>query len=238
MTAKPDYYQLLGVSPESTLKQIKSAYHQLALKLHPDHGGTAAGLAAVNEAADVLTDPKRREAYDLDRRLAAKGGAFSNSRQAKTTEPEAKRPRQKVSVVLCDFCDTMNRVKDDPDYVPATCGHCGRSLGKAGRAPEPPVEPPKPQSQKGQPAPADQEKLDSYAKLLSDTANQLFNGGLKHAAKNLPGADKILEGLQEMTDHLASRVGQKDEPKPATEQAQTRLDEMENYLHKLKKDGG
>jgi curved DNA-binding protein CbpA len=219
MPTQPDYYQILGVSPDADAKTIKAAYRTLAKKLHPDVGGSAEQLAAVNQAADVLTDPARRDAYDRDRRM--------DKPKAAPKAPEAPpRPRQKVSIALCDFCGTMNRVKDDPDYVPANCGKCGRALGKAGAAPPPP--PPPPPAPKPKP-----EDEDSYAKIFADATSGLFGGGLKGATKDLPGASKILEGLQELTDHLASKAKGKG---PAANEAQSKLDEFEDYLKKIKRE--
>ena len=36
MSAKRDYYEVLGVSKNSTSDEIKSQYRKLALKFHPD----------------------------------------------------------------------------------------------------------------------------------------------------------------------------------------------------------
>jgi curved DNA-binding protein CbpA len=226
VSPKPDYYKILGVSPDASAKDIKAAYRTLAKKLHPDVGGSAEQLAAVNEAADVLTDAKRREEYDRDRRMdGPKPGKAA-------PPPPPPRPRQKVSVALCDFCGTVNRVKDDPDYVPANCGKCGRPLGKAGAAsPPPPSPPPTPPPT---PPAAKQDDADSYAKIFSDAVGQLFGGGLKHVAKDLPGADKVLEGLQEMRDHLAKQARGKGSE--AADEAKSKLAEFEDYLKKIKRD--
>jgi len=64
-----DYYSQLGVRPNATLDEIKSAYRQLALKYHPDRnpGDRSAEeeFKKVSEAYQVLSDPEKRKLYDL-----------------------------------------------------------------------------------------------------------------------------------------------------------------------------
>jgi curved DNA-binding protein CbpA len=61
-----DHYRKLGVARTATHAEIRSAYRQLAQRLHPDtHGGVvSAEMVAVNEAWRVLSDKGRRSAYD------------------------------------------------------------------------------------------------------------------------------------------------------------------------------
>lgn len=67
MAERKDYYQILGVSKEASAEEIKKAYRKLALKYHPDKGGgkeAEAKFKEINEAYQVLSDPKKRQTYD------------------------------------------------------------------------------------------------------------------------------------------------------------------------------
>ena len=73
---KGTHYDLLQVSRDASLKEIKVAYRELILKWHPDKHGKNPKLAermaiAINKAKDILTDPDKRKKYDeeFDRRF-------------------------------------------------------------------------------------------------------------------------------------------------------------------------
>ncbi|MBI4219376.1 MAG: DnaJ domain-containing protein [Chloroflexi bacterium] len=63
-----DFYSILGVKRDATLKEIKDAYRRLARRHHPDvNPGDKAAEAKfkqINEAYHVLSDPKSRKDYD------------------------------------------------------------------------------------------------------------------------------------------------------------------------------
>jgi len=60
-----DYYQVLKLSRDASLDEIKEAYHQQARKTHPDKvSGKEDEFKAVNEAYEVLSDTRKRAAYD------------------------------------------------------------------------------------------------------------------------------------------------------------------------------
>lgn len=67
MATKRDYYDILGVSRTATKTEIKNAYRKLALQFHPDRNKAPEAekkFKEINEAYEVLSDPKKRQVYD------------------------------------------------------------------------------------------------------------------------------------------------------------------------------
>lgn len=64
-----DYYETLGVTRAATESEVKKAYHQLALKWHPDKNPDKKEEAEVKfkqigEAYAVISEAKKRHIYD------------------------------------------------------------------------------------------------------------------------------------------------------------------------------
>ncbi len=73
MTDQLDLYKLLQVDSEADPEVIQAAYRRLAQKFHPDLAtapDAAERMVAINGAWEVLGDPARRAAYDLQREQA------------------------------------------------------------------------------------------------------------------------------------------------------------------------
>ncbi|NBV25489.1 MAG: molecular chaperone DnaJ [Proteobacteria bacterium] len=68
MSAKRDYYEVLGVERGASAEDIKKSYRKLAVKFHPDKnpGDKAAEekFKELGEAYEALSDPQKRGAYD------------------------------------------------------------------------------------------------------------------------------------------------------------------------------
>ena len=67
MVQAADYYKLLGLSRDATIKEIKKAYRQKSLEFHPDKNkedGAADKFAEIARAYEVLSDGNKREVYD------------------------------------------------------------------------------------------------------------------------------------------------------------------------------
>jgi len=67
MSAKRDYYEVLGVDKSSSPDEIKSQYRKLALKFHPDRNKSPDAqehFKEISEAYAVLSDSGKRDLYN------------------------------------------------------------------------------------------------------------------------------------------------------------------------------
>jgi molecular chaperone DnaJ len=77
MPVMNDYYGILGVSREADADDIKKAYRRLARELHPDVNPdpqTQERFKEVTQAYEVLSNPEKRQMYDLGADPYAPGG--------------------------------------------------------------------------------------------------------------------------------------------------------------------
>ncbi|MEM6260904.1 MAG: molecular chaperone DnaJ [Bacteroidota bacterium] len=81
-----DYYEVLGVSRNSSKDEIKKAYRKMAMKYHPDRNpGDQSAEEKFKEAAqayEVLSDDSKRQAYDRFGHAGVGGAAGGGSAQS------------------------------------------------------------------------------------------------------------------------------------------------------------
>jgi molecular chaperone DnaJ len=81
MASSRDYYEILGVQRGASDDEIKRSFRKLAQQWHPDVNtdpDADAHFKEINEAYQVLSDPQRRQAYDMFGR-AGVGGTGSGA---------------------------------------------------------------------------------------------------------------------------------------------------------------
>ncbi len=77
--AQKDFYQILGVSKNASGDEIKKAYRKLAFTYHPDKNKTKEAetkFKEISQAYEILSDSKKKEAYDLYGKDAFSQGGF------------------------------------------------------------------------------------------------------------------------------------------------------------------
>jgi hypothetical protein len=110
MKNRRNYYRLLQVQPDAPVEVIRAAYRAMMVKLkyHPDLGGSTKEASDLNEAYAVLSDPKRRVAYDRNLYL----------QYAKRPDETNKTP---LITLFCPVCKRPLARKPQPGDRCASC---------------------------------------------------------------------------------------------------------------------
>jgi molecular chaperone DnaJ len=76
--SKRDYYESLGIARNASDEEIKKAYRRMAMKYHPDRNPddkqAEEKFKELKEAYEVLSDGRKRAAYDQFGHAAQDGG--------------------------------------------------------------------------------------------------------------------------------------------------------------------
>ncbi len=149
----PDYYGTLGISRDAGADDIKRAYRRLARQLHPDVNpdpGTQERFKEVTNAYEVLSDPRKRELYDLGGDPLATGGgagggfgagfsftdimdAFFGGAAGPGPRSRVRRGQDALLRVQLDLAEasfgTTREMQVDTAIACATCGGAGTAPG-------------------------------------------------------------------------------------------------------------
>jgi len=77
----PNFYDVLGVSSDADDTEIKKAYRKLSLLHHPDRNqdsDTTEKFQEINEAFDTLSDPGKKNEYDMQLKFGNGPQGFHN----------------------------------------------------------------------------------------------------------------------------------------------------------------
>ncbi len=159
MATKEDFYKILNVERNASDAEIKKSYRSLAMKHHPDRNADNPAAAEekfkqVKEAYEVLSDPKKRSAYDqfghagVDQSMGGRGGAsdfgdaFSDifgdmfGRRSGGSQQSGQRGsdlRYNLEISLEEAVEGTEQKIRIPVLV--TCGDCSGSGAKKGSSP-------------------------------------------------------------------------------------------------------
>ena len=132
-----DYYKLLGVSRDATTKEIKKAFRTLSLKYHPDRnpGDKKAHdlYVKINRAHEVLTDPEKKEIYDIygEEGLNKEGNIQQRGKD--------RGPNIKIDLFV-DLADLYKGISKTIEFEKnVMCRHCHGTGGKLGKTKQCPV---------------------------------------------------------------------------------------------------
>jgi curved DNA-binding protein CbpA len=104
-----DFYNVFGITPDAKFDKIHDAYRRLALKWHPDRGGTHEMMVLVNIVYDVLSDPVSRKHYDDLRAATTAEKSHAAGEDMRRAASKAKDyPREWHA-----FEESMDKLKED-----------------------------------------------------------------------------------------------------------------------------
>jgi molecular chaperone DnaJ len=144
-----DHYSTLGVDKSATADEIKKAYRRLARELHPDVNPdpeTQGRFKEVTAAYEVLSDPEKRQMYDLGHDPYASGGgfgagfgfsdimdAFFGQSGSRGPRPRMRRGQDaliRISLDLAEACfGTQRQITVETAVTCSTCTGAGTAAG-------------------------------------------------------------------------------------------------------------
>ena len=108
-----DYYEVLQISPKADLETIQRVFRMQAARYHPDNkqSGDAERFLLLTRIYDTLVDPRKREKYDILRRMREPGSipVFGLSEFVAGIEGEVNRR-------LGVLCLLYKRRRSNPDH--------------------------------------------------------------------------------------------------------------------------
>jgi molecular chaperone DnaJ len=161
-----DYYEVLGVSRDAPLEEIKKAYRRLALQYHPDRDPSPEATEKFKEASEafeVLADRGKRRIYDaygyeglqgrgyggiadvdeVFERFFSAGGIFGDllselfGMRTARRRRRARRGSDLLARVTLEFEDAARGAEREVDVERLrSCGDCDGTGGVGGKPPE------------------------------------------------------------------------------------------------------
>lgn len=111
----PDYYAILGLDPNCSAAEVRTAYRRLALEHHPDRASNNKDASSqaratirfqyINDAYSTLNDPMQRRQYDRQRQQTPPDQLFNPLEQQEPKSPGE--PQSKADDVFADVFEEL-----------------------------------------------------------------------------------------------------------------------------------
>lgn len=106
-----DHYKTLGVSPEASQREIKSAFRKRAKQSHPDRTGSDEGnIRLVLEAYRILSSPELRKNYDRGRLRIVRPGESEGFDYREWLLERLDKPEYIAKLI---FYDLLHKLEDE-----------------------------------------------------------------------------------------------------------------------------
>ena len=104
MVVNTKLYEILGISPNSTEQEIKEAYRQKAIKIHPDKNkddpDATQKFQELRSAYEILSNKVKRERYD---KYGLEDDTYNDEETHKPNMPKASNTIHELEVSLSDL---------------------------------------------------------------------------------------------------------------------------------------
>lgn len=108
--SKKNFYGILGIKPDATANQIKSAYREQVKQLHPDYyGENAEPFRELQEAYTVLSDPEKRQKYDEQLSRRQRPRPTRSTSGVSPIEPISPQRKASPIVEVTSYHDTLRQ---------------------------------------------------------------------------------------------------------------------------------
>jgi Ca-activated chloride channel family protein len=104
MASTPSHYEILGIPKDATHEEIRRAYRELSLRVHPDVNrspGANSQFMNLKEAFETLTNPSRRKEYDSKLSQESNEPVLEDALYSRSRLPDLKEPQ--LLYTLLDF---------------------------------------------------------------------------------------------------------------------------------------
>ncbi|CAE8642882.1 unnamed protein product [Polarella glacialis] len=126
-----DHYAVLDVTASATMAELRISYRRMALRTHPDKGGSPEDFRQVLEAFAVLSSSRTRAAYDSSLRARKEAAGSRSGKTTKDTrrksaaavrqqqQQQQRQQQQQQKTAAAEQQEQLNKTWEKPEEGPA-----------------------------------------------------------------------------------------------------------------------